>query len=333
MKKSNYLLRHLAEGIFIIFCIITVNFFLIRFMPGDTVCHILGEDEYFSLMSTAPEKIEEVRADYGLDKSYPEQFAAYLSKTLRLDFGNSFRTKNSVFSTILFRARWTLWLAIPTIFVSGIIGASTGLYCGRKNGSRLDGLLTGISLLISTIPTNCLAILFLVFFAFKAGWFPISGITSGGYTGFAKTLDIFRHMQLPLIIMILYRSASNHLLMRSTAMQIGKSEYIDTAVSKGMSERRLRLCHMLKNTLCPYITSLCMQFGNVLTGAMMVEIVFSWKGMGTLIYDSVTSKDFPMLQGCFLFIGICVVVSNFVADLLCMIIDPRIKGGVSCEEI
>lgn len=138
-------------------------------------------------------------------------------------------------------------------------------------------------------------------------------------------------MQLPLIIMILYRTASNHLLMRSTAIQVNEGEYIGTAVSKGMTERRVRLCHMLKNTLCPYVTSLCMQFGNILTGAMMVEIVFSWKGMGTLIYDSVTTKDFPMLQGCFLFIGVCVVVFNFLADLICTMIDPRIKGGAGRE--
>ena len=138
-------------------------------------------------------------------------------------------------------------------------------------------------------------------------------------------------MQLPLIIMVLYRSASNHLLMRSTAIQVSSGEYISTAVSKGMTERRVRLCHMFKNTLCPYVTSLCMQFGSILTGAMMVEIVFSWKGMGTLIYDSVTAKDFPMLQGCFLFIGICVVVFNFLADLFYTLIDPRIKGGMRNE--
>lgn len=331
MKKLTYLAKRLGEGIFILFCIITVNFFLIRFMPGDTVQHILGDDEYFNLMSNNPEKIEEVREAYGLDKSYPEQFLVYLDKTVHLDFGNSFRTKNSVISTILFRSKWTLWLAIPTIIISGIIGAVTGLYCGRNTGGAADGFFTTASLLISTIPSNCLAILFLVIFAFKAGWFPISGITSGGYTGFAKTLDIFRHMQLPLIIMVLYRSASNHLLMRSTAIQVSSGEYISTAVSKGMTERRVRLCHMFKNTLCPYVTSLCMQFGSILTGAMMVEIVFSWKGMGTLIYDSVTAKDFPMLQGCFLFIGICVVVFNFLADLFYTLIDPRIKGGMRNE--
>ncbi|MFQ6844190.1 MAG: ABC transporter permease [Lachnospiraceae bacterium] len=331
MEKWLYLLRRFGEGVFIVFCIITVNFFLIRFMPGDPVRHILGEDEYFNLMSMDPDKIEEVRADYGLDKSYPEQYLAYLNKTIHLDFGNSYRTKNTVLSTIVFRAKWTMWLAIPTILISGILGAVSGLYCGRNQGGKVDGFFTTAGLVISTIPTNCLAILFLILFAFKGGWFPISGITKGGCVGLEKIFDIFRHMQLPLIIMILYRTASNHLLMRSTAIQVNEGEYIGTAVSKGMTERRVRLCHMLKNTLCPYVTSLCMQFGNILTGAMMVEIVFSWKGMGTLIYDSVTTKDFPMLQGCFLFIGVCVVVFNFLADLICTMIDPRIKGGAGRE--
>ena len=105
MEKWLYLLRRFGEGVFIVFCIVTVNFFLIRFMPGDPVRHILGEDEYFNLMSMDPDKIEEVRADYGLDKSYPEQYLAYLNKTIHLDFGNSYRTKNTVLSTIVFRAK------------------------------------------------------------------------------------------------------------------------------------------------------------------------------------------------------------------------------------
>lgn len=331
MKKLNYLLKRLGEGLFIVLCIITLNFFLIRFMPGDTVRHILGEEEYLNLMSTAPEKIEEIRAEYGLDKSYPEQYLAYLNKTIHLDFGNSYRTKSPVLSTIMFRAKWTLWLAVPTIILSGILGGISGLYCGRNSGGKADSILSTLALLINTIPTNCLAIVFLVVLAFQLGLFPISGITSGGLSGWKKTMDIFRHMQLPLIIMVLYRTASNHLLMKSTAIQVNQEEYLDTAVSKGMTEHRLLYRHMLKNTLCPYVTSLCMQFGNILAGAMMVEIVFSWKGMGTLIYDSVNAKDFPMLQACFLFIGICVVAFNFLADVLYTVIDPRVKGGMRNE--
>ena len=146
-----------------------------------------------------------------------------------------------------------LWGVLPAL--------AKPLFANRKKTGKTVGIcvsivvtavlsslvLTTAGLVISTIPTNCLAILFLILFAFKGGWFPISGITKGGCVGLEKIFDIFRHMQLPLIIMILYRTASNHLLMRSTAIQVNEGEYIGTAVSKGMTERRVRLCHMLKN--------------------------------------------------------------------------------------
>lgn len=331
INKLSYLFKRILEGIFIIFCIITLNFFLIRFMPGNVVMHIVGEEEYYNLMLSAPEKIEEIETQYGLDKSYLEQYLVYLNKTIQLDFGNSFRIKMPVLNTILFRAKWTLCLSIPTILISGILGGATGLYCGWKKGKWQDKLITRIFLIVNTIPTNCLAIVFLATFAYRFGWFPISGITSGGLSGIDKALDIFRHMQLPLIIMILYRTAYNHMLMRSTVALVKDEPYIDTAISKGMTEHRVVIRHLLKNALCPYVTAICMQFGGILAGSMMVEIVFSWKGMGTLIYDSVNAKDYPMMQGCFLFIGICVVVFNFVADILYTVIDPRLKERMGYE--
>lgn len=327
MNRWKYPLKKLAEGLLIIFCIMTLNFFLVRFMPGDVVRHIVGEEEYLNLMSTAPEKIEEIKADYGLDKGLGEQYLTYLRKTVCLDFGNSYRLKMPVLSTILFRCKWTLWLALPTLFLSGLIGGATGLICGWKRGKWFDQLLTHFFLLIQTIPTNCLAILFLIVLAFRAQLFPLGGITSGGLSGIEKILDIWRHMQLPLLVMVLYRTAADHLLMRSTVTLLREEPYVDTAISKGMTDGVLMRRHLLKNALTPYVTSLCMQFGSILSGSMMVEIVFSWKGMGTLIYDSVTGKDYPMLQACFLFIGICVVLANFLGDLLCMAIDPRIREG------
>ncbi len=120
--------------------------------------------------------------------------------------------------------------------------------------------------------------------------------------------------------------------MKSTAIQVNQEEYLDTAVSKGMTEHRLLYRHMLKNTLCPYVTSLCMQFGNILAGAMMVEIVFSWKGMGTLIYDSVNAKDFPYASGLFsVYRNLLWLSSIFLANVLYTVIDPRVKGGMRNE--
>ena len=317
--------KRLVEAVFIIFCIITINFILIRFMPGDPVVHIIGEDEYLRLEAEAPEVIEEVRREYGLDKPLPVQYITYLNKTLHLDFGNSYRTKLPVLETVLFRMRWTLLLTIPAIVLSSVLGGGLGLRAGWKKGGLLDTIASPIMLFLNTIPTNCMAILFLMVFAFQMGLFPISGITSGGLSGLEKAVDILWHMALPLMILVILRTASYYMLMKSTVQTIRDEEYITVARGKGFSQGQVLRRHVLKNALCPYLTSVCMQFGHILGGSMLVEVVFSWKGMGTLIYDAVNTKDFPILQTCFLFIGICVVAFNLLADVRNMLIDPRLR--------
>ncbi len=321
------LLKHLGEYLVIILCIITINFLLIRFMPGDPVIHIIGEDEYLRLSMQKPEVIEEVRTEYGLDKSLWVQYATYLAKTAQLDFGNSYRTKTPVLETVMFRLQWTLLLAVPSTLIAALLGGWLGLRAGWKRGGFFDTFFSPLMLLVSTIPANCMAILFLLIFAFHLGAFPISGITSGGLSGMAQTVDILWHMTLPVTILTLMKTSSNFMLMRSTVSSIRDEEYITVAFGKGLSEQKVCRNHLLKNALCPYITSVCMQFGYILSGSMMIEVVFSWKGMGTLIYDSVGIKDFPVLQACFLFIGICVVVFSLVADAVNLVIDPRIKRG------
>ena len=144
-------------------------------MPGDPVVHIIGEDEYLRLEAEAPEVIEEVRREYGLDKPLPVQYITYLNKTLHLDFGNSYRTKLPVLETVLFRMRWTLLLTIPAIVLSSVLGGGLGLRAGWKKGGLLDTIASPIMLFLNTIPTNCMAILFLMVFAFQMGLFPISG--------------------------------------------------------------------------------------------------------------------------------------------------------------
>ncbi|WP_130848923.1 ABC transporter permease [Intestinimonas timonensis] len=323
--RFSFLGKRLLEAVFIVFCIITINFVLVRFMPGDPVVHIIGEDEYLRLEAEAPEVIEEVRREYGLDKPIPVQYVTYLNKTLRLDFGNSYRTKLPVLETVAFRMRWTLLLTIPAIVLSALAGGTLGLRAGWKKGGHLDTIISPIMLFLNTIPTNCMAILVLMTFAFQLGLFPISGITSGGLSGLAKAIDILWHMTLPLMILVVLRTSSYYMLMKSTVQSIRDDEYITMARSKGLTQGQVLRRHVLKNALCPYLTSVCMQFGHILGGSMLVEVVFSWKGMGTLIYDSVNTKDFPMLQTCFLFIGVCVVLFNLLADILNMCIDPRIR--------
>lgn len=331
MKKIT-LSGRLLESVAIILCVVIMNFFLIRFMPGDPVMHIIGEQEYYNLEITDPSRLEDIRAEYGLDASLLQQLATYVGKTLRLDFGNSFRSKTPVLETVLFRMKWTLALAIPATVIAGILGALLGMRAGWNPGGRFDLVTTPFFLTVSSIPSNCLSIVFLVLFAFKAGLFPVGGITSGGLFGMAKFKDVLNHIALPMSVLILYKTAGNFMLMKSAVSLIRQEEYVTTAISKGCSKQRVLLCHVLKNSACPYITSMCMQFGGMMAGAMMVEIVFSWKGMGTLINEAVSAKDFPMLQTCFLFIAISVVIFNLISDLLNLAIDPRVREGAHNNE-
>ena len=178
--------KRLVEAVFIIFCIITINFILIRFMPGDPVVHIIGEDEYLRLEAEAPEVIEEVRREYGLDKPLPVQYITYLNKTLHLDFGNSYRTKLPVLETVLFRMRWTLLLTIPAIVLSSVLGGGLGLRAGWKKGGLLDTIASPIMLFLNTIPTNCMAILFLMVFAFRWGCFPSAALPPAACRGWKR---------------------------------------------------------------------------------------------------------------------------------------------------
>ena len=295
-----YVARRIAEAIFLVLLAVTINFFLVRYMPGDAVMHIIGEEEYLTLQSSNPARIEEIRVEYGLDKPLYRQYTTYLWKTAHLDFGDSYRTNTPVLQTVLYRMRWTLTLAIPTTIIAGLLGGIAGLIAGWKKQGWFDLVASPLFLWISTIPGYCLAIVALLIFAFQLKLFPLGGFTSGGLTGFDKFVDVLWHMILPLCVLVLTRTASNYMLMKSTVTLIRDEAYISTAVAKGLSEKKVVLRHLLKNALSPYITHICMQFGSILGGTMLVEIVFSWRGMGSLISQSATSKDFPMVQTCFL---------------------------------
>ncbi|HML45526.1 MAG TPA: ABC transporter permease [Clostridia bacterium] len=313
----------LLRAVCILWIIVTLNFIIMRLVPGDVVVSILGESEYFRLLSEYPQKIEETRVKYGLDKPLPAQYLLYLKSIATLDFGYSYVNKQPVAQYVAYHAYWTLLLTIPALALSALLGGLLGLWAGWRRGGVLDRLATPFFILMSTVPSNCVAILCLVLFAFQLGWFPISGMSSGGLQGLSKWLDILWHMTLPLIILTVFRTGSNFLYMKSYATRIRGEEYILTAVSKGLTDRRVLIRHALRNVVPPYVSMLCMQFGRILSGSMMVEVVFSWRGMGMLMRNAAASKDFPVLQLCMLLIALCVMAFNLLADRINQRIDPR----------
>lgn len=322
---------HIAKKILIafatIYIIVTLSFILVHIMPGDPIVYLVGQEEYYSLRDENPEELERLEEKYGLNDSLPTQYLKYLKNIVTLDFGVSYANQRPVIENVARASGWTLLLSVPTWILGGAIGAVLGVIAGWKPGKAFDKILTPFLVVINTIPSNCLSLIFLIIFSYKLRIFPINGMVSPGAYGGDRVLSILQHMFLPVFILILFRISGDYMLMKSAVSQVRSEEYIVTAEAKGLSEKKVLFRHVLKNALLPYLTSFCMQFGGLLSGSMIVEVVFGWKGMGTLMYNAVSTRDFPTAQFCFLLSAVLVVFSNFISDIVNAIIDPRI-----CEE-
>ena len=317
-------LKRLLGALLTIYVVITVSFFMVRFMPGDPLQHLVGQEEYYYLMENDPAELERLTEKYGLNDPVGVQYLRYLENVIHMDFGIAYSNKQPVVENVLNCMSWTIMLSIPTWIVGGLLGGILGVIAGWKPGKLFDSIMTPIALFLNTVPSNCIAILALVVFAYNLRWVPIGGMTSGMTTGWARTVDILHHMALPLSILILFRVSSDFMLMKSSVSQIRREDYTTTARAKGLPERKVLFRHVMKNALLPYVTSMCMQMGSLLSGSMMIETIFGWKGMGQLFYNAVSNRDFPTAQLCFLISAFCVVTANLVSDLIITVIDPRV---------
>ena len=317
-------LKRLLGALLTIYVVITVSFFMVRFMPGDPLQHLVGQEEYYYLMENDPAELERLAEKYGLNDPVGVQYLRYLENVIHMDFGIAYYNKQPVVENVLNCMSWTIMLSIPTWIVGGLLGGILGVIAGWKPGKLFDSIMTPIALFLNTVPSNCIAILALVVFAYNLRWVPIGGMTSGMTTGWARTVDILHHMALPLSILILFRVSSDFMLMKSSVSQIRREDYTTTARAKGLPERKVLFRHVMKNALLPYVTSMCMQMGSLLSGSMMIETIFGWKGMGQLFYNAVSNRDFPTAQLCFLISAFCVVTANLVSDLIITVIDPRV---------
>ena len=321
--------KHVAKRVLIalltIYIIITLSFILVHIMPGDPVIHLIGQEEYYYLLDNDPATLHRMVEKFGLNDSLAVQYLRYLKSIVTLDFGISYSNQTPVFENVVRASGWTLLLSVPTWIIGGIIGAVLGVLAGWKPGKLFDKIMTPVFLVINTIPSNCLCLVLLIIFAYKLKYFPINGMVSPGVVGMDRVVSIMEHMFLPLIILILFRVSGDFMLMKSAVSQVRGEEYIITAKAKGLTERKVLFRHVMKNAMVPYLTSFCMQFGGLLSGSMIVEVVFGWKGMGTLMYNAVSSRDFPTAQLCFLVSAVLVVFANLMSDIINAAVDPRIR--------
>ncbi len=321
----NMILKKLGYAVLTIFIIITVSFLLIHLMPGEPIINLVGQEEYYYLLDHDPAQLDAMKEKYGLNDGLGVQYLKYLKSIVSLDFGIAYSNRQPVVQNVAKAMKNTLLLSVPTWILGGLLGCLLGTLAGWRPGGAFDRTATPIFLFLHTIPSNCLSLILLIVFAYRLKWFPINGMVSPGPEGIEKLFSYLHHMILPLFILVTGRTSGNFLLMKSAVLQVRKEDYLTTAVAKGMSDRTVLFRHAMKNALVPYSTSIVMQLGWILSGAVIVESIFGWKGMGQLMLNAVHHKDFPTAQLCFLMTAVSVVMANWLSDVVNIRIDPRIE--------
>jgi peptide/nickel transport system permease protein len=322
-----YFFQKVAQVILTMIFILVFNFFLFRVMPGDPV-KLLARSSGAHLSVEAQAQLE---ADLGLDQPMFQQFLTYTKNTLTGDLGLSQITYPGESVTSIFaQFMWPtlLLVGLSTIF-STVFGMLMGIYGGWRRGGGFDLSSMGVSLVLYAMPEFWLGILLLITFAVGLGLFPTGGSQSVTvtYTGMAHVVDVINHLFLPCLTLTLAYLGEYYLLMRSSLLDVTGEEYVTLARAKGLREKHVLWRHAVPNALLPTVTLIALNFGFVLGGAITVEAVYSYPGLGLLTFDALQSKDFALLQGMFLFFSLAVILANFVADLLYVYLDPRVRAA------
>ena len=314
----------LLESFAVIVAVIVFNFILIYLAPGDAVDALAGGGSEVS-----PEVAELLREQYGLDKPIPIQLLTYIGNVLQGDFGYSVAEGRPAIDVILPRIGPTLLLAFSALLFAVVIGTAAGTIAARKPESLFSNGLTVFALVGFSMPVFWTGILFIIAFGVELKWLPISGMvdlrmpSSAGF--FARALDVLHHLVLPTLSLGLIYLASYARLARASMLEVLQSDYIRTARAKGLAERTVLFKHALRNGVIPIVTVIGMQFGVILSGAILVETVFSWPGLGRLAFESVLHRDTNVLLAILTMVSTTVIIANLVTDLVYRLIDPRIR--------
>ena len=298
-----------------IFGALTIVFLILRLTPGDPAQIILGE-------YATPELLATVRAQYGLDKSIPEQYLVYLKNVATGNFGRSLSLRSSVTTLIGSALPSTIALAMASLLVTVLIGIPLGIISALKRNTIADYASMVIALLGIAAPNFWVALLMIYFLSYKLGWFPIQGAGAPG-----DPLSQLRHLVLPSIALGTRSAALVARTTRSAMLDVLGEDYVRTARAKGLAERTITRAHVFRNALIPIITVVGIYFGQLLGGATVIEIVFGRPGLGKLLVDSILMRDYPLSQALIVTFLVVIVAVNLATDMLYGLVDPRIRAG------
>jgi peptide/nickel transport system permease protein len=304
--------------------ILTLNFFLPRMMPGNPLTAIYGDE---AMVAMTPTLKAHLVTRFALDQTPWQQFGAYLTALFRGDLGWSYSFNAPVLKVILGSLPWTLLLVGSSLVLSTVLGIVLGIESGWRRGSKTDrAMLVGL-MSLNGFPDFFLGLVLLIVFAVLIGIAPLSGALTpySGLSGLALILDILKHMALPVAALTIAHLAGGYLLTRNTMLTVLKAPFMLTAKAKGLSQKALKYRHAGRNSMLPVLTMTGIWLGRVVTGALFVELVFAYPGVGQLTYQALLSRDYPVIQGVFLMVAISVLVVNFAVDLLYPKLDPRVS--------
>jgi peptide/nickel transport system permease protein len=315
-----YILGRLLQAVPLVLGILILTFVLIHLAPGDPIYALAGQSgdaAYYAAM----------RAKFGLDQPLVEQLGIYLLNALHGDFGYSYTHSQPVFAVIADRIPATLLLMVPAVALSSVLGVWLGVQSAANLDGPADHAIVAGTLLGAAVPAFWLGQLLVIFFAAGLGLFPVQGMSTarGSPTGLAGLLDVLHHLVLPVLTLATLQLTLVTRLTRSGLREALTEDYVRTGLAKGLNGVQVLLRHALPNALLPVVTLVGSQFGTLLTGAVLTEIIFAWPGLGRLLYDATLTRDYPLLMGIFLLASVSVIMANLVVDLLYGWLDPRVR--------
>jgi peptide/nickel transport system permease protein len=336
MQRGNYILRKIGFALVTLVAVLVFNFLLFRILPGDPVKLIIHSPRM------TREAQERIRVNFGLDKpvwldlerleagdlvgALDTQFTAYLRNLSRGDLGVSFASRRDVSELLRERVWRTVVLVVGGDVLAILFGMAAGLVAAWRRGSRLDTGILLTALFSWALPTFFLGIILLML---ARGRLPIAGMVTPGLKpadGLTYWVDVGKHLILPTITMAIVYTSEYILIMRSSVMEVLSEDFVLTAKAKGLTTLRILRDHALKNAMLPMVTMIALTLGYTVGGAIQVETVFSWPGIGRLMYEAVQKRDYPVLQGAFLLLAVSVIIANLLADILYSMLDPRVKA-------
>lgn len=323
MSFLQSLIVRLLYAAALLIAVLVLNFSLMHLAPGD-VADTISQ----SMGGADSELLDQIRADYGLDQPFIVQLGRYIGGVLQFNLGHSFFYNQPVAQLILERLPATLLLVISAQILALVVGVLLGVISARKPNGLTSHIVNFIALFGYSAPVFWTGILLLIGFSLKIQWFPVAGMrditVSGGF--WVHFWDVARHLVLPMITLSSVFLALYSRLARATMLEELGSDYVRTAHAKGLSARRVVYRHALKNALSPVVTLAGLQFSAVISGAVLVETVFSWPGLGSLAFQSIVARDTPTILGILFFSALVVIVGNLVTDTVLQWLDPRIRG-------